>query len=135
MFCFLNNCAGCFVCWTKTPGVCVFQDDRRKINTDDSDIVLCATPLYRDNVSGLLKNFMDRGISSVNPLMEKDKNNEAVHPAKRKINIIAMANSGHPGQANFDVLKICKYSPLFRIDKNKKFLNVRFFVCLCEIKF
>ena len=23
----VNNCAGCFSCWTKTPGTCIHKDD------------------------------------------------------------------------------------------------------------
>ncbi len=110
------HCIGCLTCWIKTPGICIFQDDRKKINTSDSDIIIYATPLYADNVSGLLKNFMDRSFSSLNPLMEKDANNEAVHPTIKKTKIIAMSNSGFPGQSNFDVLKV-----LFRrLARNKQ---------------
>ena len=26
----VNNCIGCFTCWTKTPGVCIHKDDMTK---------------------------------------------------------------------------------------------------------
>ena len=26
----IKNCIGCFTCWTKTPGICIHQDDMTK---------------------------------------------------------------------------------------------------------
>ena len=104
----IHQCMGCFTCWTRTPGVCLFHDDMQKIDLSDSDIVIYATPLFVDNVSGLLKTFMDRRLSYVIPSMEKDAQGDAVHPKKQTIRpkIMVMANCGYPGQTNFDVLKL-----------------------------
>jgi multimeric flavodoxin WrbA len=104
----IHHCLGCFSCWTKTPGVCVFKDDMQKIDLADSDLIIYATPLFVDNVSGLLKNFLDRMVFSAVPSMENDVNKEAVHPKKQKIHpkIMVMANCGFPGQSHFEVLKI-----------------------------
>jgi multimeric flavodoxin WrbA len=104
----IHHCLGCLSCWTKTPGVCVFKDDMQKIDFADSDLIVYATPLFVDNVSGLLKNFMDRTVFSAVPSMENDANGEAVHPKKQKIRpkMMVMANCGFPGQSHFEVLKI-----------------------------
>lgn len=104
----IHHCIGCHTCWMKTPGVCVFQDDNQKIDLTDSDIIIYATPLYVDNISGLLKNFMDRRVSSVCPTIKKDANGEGVHPKKRTIRpkIMIIANCGYPGQFHFEVLKV-----------------------------
>ena len=104
----IHHCMGCFSCWTRTPGVCIFRDDMQKINTADSDIVIYATPLYVDNISGLLKVFMERNVSSANPTFETDANGEAVHPKKQKLppKIMVMANCGFPGLEHFAVLKV-----------------------------
>jgi multimeric flavodoxin WrbA len=104
----IHHCIGCLSCWTKTPGICVFHDDMQKINLSDSDIILFATPLYVDNISGLLKNFMDRNIYSGVPTITKDAKGEAVHPKRQKVRpkIMIMANCGFPGQSHFEVLKV-----------------------------
>jgi len=104
----IHHCMGCFSCWVKTPGVCVFHDDRKKIDLSGSDIIIYATPVYVDNISGLLKNFMDRGVSSVFPTIEKDAQGEGIHPKRRTVRpkIMTMANCGYPGQTHFEVLKV-----------------------------
>ena len=53
-------CKGCLTCYTK-PG-CVIKDDMVDILPKilESDILVLGTPNYYENVSGLMKNFMDR---------------------------------------------------------------------------
>ncbi|MBI5346496.1 MAG: flavodoxin family protein [Chlamydiae bacterium] len=105
----IHHCMGCFSCWIKTPGVCIFNDDMKKINIKDCDILIFASPVYVDNITGLLKNFMDRTIYLVSPYMEKDINNEAVHineDKEREPKIMVISNCGYPGLTHFDVLKV-----------------------------
>ncbi len=104
----IHPCLGCFSCWYKTPGICVHRDDMQTIDLTDSDLVIYATPLYYDNISGLLKNFMDRSVFSASPFMENDIQGEAIHSKKQKIRprIMAIANCGYPGQSHFEVLKV-----------------------------
>ena len=43
----INHCIGCFTCWTKTPGVCLHQDDMTKELFPKwlaADLVVYATP-------------------------------------------------------------------------------------------
>ncbi|MFW9873903.1 MAG: flavodoxin family protein [Candidatus Thorarchaeota archaeon] len=104
----INHCIGCFTCWTKTPGICIFDDDMKEIlkKEKNCDILIFATPLYVDNVSGILKNYMDRCITSAIPFVEKDANGETVHILNRKSpKIVAISNCGFPEQSNFIVLK------------------------------
>lgn len=104
----IHHCMGCLTCWTKTPGVCLFNDDMRTIDTNELDILVYATPLYVDNISGLLKNYLDRRFSSLNPAIKNDVNGEAVHVKKerKRAKILVISNSGYPGQTHFDVLKV-----------------------------
>lgn len=100
----IQQCSGCLSCWRN--GKCFLKDDFEKINFNDSDIVIFASPLYADNVTGLLKTFMDRNVARLNPIIENDKNNEAIHSRKKNTKIIAMSNCGYPGLKNFDGLKV-----------------------------
>ena len=60
-------CTGCFGCWTRTPGECVFQDDSRDVLRSyiRSDVVVYATPVTFGGYSSLLKTTLDRVILSV----------------------------------------------------------------------
>ncbi len=106
----IKNCLGCFDCWTIKPGQCIIKDDMRVL-TDKvmaSDIVVLATPLYVDNVSGIMKNFLDRLIPIVMPHFEKDPYGETRH--KRRFNkypkFVAISNCGFPEQSHFQTLKL-----------------------------
>ena len=49
----VNNCAGCFSCWTKTPGTCIHKDDMTQELFPkwlESDLVILASPLYHFTV-------------------------------------------------------------------------------------
>lgn len=108
----INHCIGCFTCWTKTPGVCVFKDDMTELLEKMSgkfDALVLATPLYVDNISGLLKNFLDRSIPTADPHFSKDRNGESVHMMRedeKGRKLIAIANCGFPEQTHFEVLKV-----------------------------
>lgn len=62
-------CAGCFGCWTKTPGECVIGDGARDILRSyvRSDLVVCATPVTFGGFSSQLKKMIDRLIPVLDP--------------------------------------------------------------------
>jgi multimeric flavodoxin WrbA len=62
-------CAGCFGCWTRTPGECVFADDSRDVLRSyvGSDIVVYATPVTFGGYSSPLKKMLDRFIPVLDP--------------------------------------------------------------------
>lgn len=101
----IHHCIGCFSCWTKTPGVCVFDDDMKELLKKRPDVLVYATPLYVDNISGLLKNFMDRYIPRALPFVELDKRGESVHTFNEPMpKIVAIANCGFPELSHFQVI-------------------------------
>lgn len=105
--CKIHHCIGCFHCW-RHNGQCVFDDDMKNLLKGDFDILLLASPLYVDNVTGLMKNFLDRCVAVTHPQMELDKNLEFVHvydPKNRK-KLIMMSNCGFAEQSQFAVLRL-----------------------------
>ncbi len=80
----IRSCLGCFLCWVKTPGKCVQEDDMAAVleRFVQADLLVFGTPLYHYNVSGLMKNFIDRTLPSFEPWLVEDPS----HPGK----------SGHP---------------------------------------
>ncbi|MFH1716092.1 MAG: flavodoxin family protein [Planctomycetota bacterium] len=106
----INPCRGCFACWFKTPGVCVIKDDMAELIEKfvNSDVVVFATPVYVDNVTGIMKNFMDRIIPAADPHFEKDEGGECVHMTKsdKVPELVVISNCGFPEQSHFQVLEL-----------------------------
>ena len=106
----IKHCLGCFSCWTKTPGQCVIKDDIEDLlaKFKSSDIVVIATPLYIDNVTGIMKNFMDRLVPVLDPHFEKDGNGECRHLKKfeKYPKFVVISNCGFPEQSHFQVLRL-----------------------------
>lgn len=106
----IASCTACNACWLKTPGKCSQRDDMEELlaKAIASDVVVFATPVYVDNVTGLMKNFMDRLIPLGDPHWEKDENGECRHVMRnekpRKIAVIS--NCGFPQQSHFQVLRL-----------------------------
>ena len=73
-------CTGCWGCWVKTPGLCVFHDDSQKVcqAVIHADFVLFASPVIMGYFSGVMKKFMDKLIPLVHPYITVDRG-EAHH--------------------------------------------------------
>jgi multimeric flavodoxin WrbA len=103
-------CVACYACWMKTPGKCAQRDDMNELldKAIASDVVVFATPVYVDNVTGIMKNFMDRLIAIGDPHWERDENGECRHlmrnPKPAKIAVIS--NCGFPQQSHFQVIRL-----------------------------
>jgi len=104
----IHSCVGCYTCWAKTPGVCVFKDDMPELleQVRNCDILVYATPLYNFNMTSLLKAFQERLLPLLDPHLIKT--GEAYrHPqryaADRKI--VLISNCGFPEVSHFDGLR------------------------------
>lgn len=106
----IKPCLACFSCWTKTPGRCVHHDDMADLLATylSSDAIVFASPVYVDNVTGIMKMFMDRLIPAGDPHMVIDENGECRHVRRHEkpTKIIAISNCGFPEQSHFQVLRI-----------------------------
>lgn len=68
----VKSCTGCFGCWVKKPGECVFEDDsiairKAAINTD---LLLFASPLIMGFPSALLKVVQDKMLPLLLPYID-----------------------------------------------------------------
>ena len=107
----INPCTGCFTCWTKTPGECIFKDDTAdlRLKSRKADLVVFASPLYIFSVTGIMKNFLDRNLPNMKPYMLLE-NGETKHPHRypkdRQQGFIVFSAAGFPKvDHNFDGLK------------------------------
>lgn len=107
----INPCTGCYTCWTKTPGECIFKDDMTelRIKYRKADLIIFASPLYIFNVTGIMKVFLDRILPNMKPYMLIDEG-ETKHPHRypkdRQQGFVVFSAAGFPEvDHNFDGLK------------------------------
>jgi len=107
----INPCTGCFTCWTKTPGECIFQDDMTDLRQKfrKADLVVFASPLYVYNVTGIMKNFLDRNVPNLKPYMLIENGitrHPHRYPEERQQGFVVFSAAGFPEvDHNFDGLK------------------------------
>ncbi len=67
----IRYCTGCFSCWVKTPGQCIFHDQSELIcrAVIHSDLVCMASPITMGFVSALLKKSTDKLIPLLHPYL------------------------------------------------------------------
>ncbi len=65
----LHSCCGCWTCWVKTPGRCVFSDGMGDIYPliPSADLLVFLTPVQLGFPTSLIKAFQDRCIPMIHP--------------------------------------------------------------------
>jgi len=103
----IEHCLGCFNCWDTTPGKCSRNDDVEALHSIflASDFVVLASPVYTDNITSILKKFLERILSLVNPCFEYI-NGETRHTRRHDHypDFIAISNCGYPEYSQFQVM-------------------------------
>ena len=104
----VRPCVGCFTCWAKTPGRCVHDDDMADLypKLSKADIVVLATPVYVDGMTGAMKVMLDRMIPLVRgPIEVRDGHcRHHVPPRKTRAKLLLVSASGFTEMDNFDPL-------------------------------
>jgi len=67
----INPCFGCMYCWLRKPGECCQRDDMDILypKLRSAQILVLASPLYVDGMTGTMKNLLARPVPSVEPFM------------------------------------------------------------------
>jgi multimeric flavodoxin WrbA len=103
----INYCSGCFTCWTKTPGICIHQDDMTKELFPKwlaVDLVVYATPLYHYTVNAAMKAFIERTLPVLKPFFEHG-GEETRHPLRSEPpKVVMLSVAGFPERSVFDQL-------------------------------
>lgn len=113
----VKPCLGDRACWTKTPGKCVQNDDVKMLlpKIQRADVIVFATPVYVDGMSGTLKNLIDRLIPIVEPYFVT-QDSHCRHPPRKPhkhSKVVLVSNCGFWEMDNFEPLvthmqAICK---------------------------
>ena len=89
----IKPCAGCFGCWTKTPGECVIKDGYERMGAliHEAEEVVILTKYTYGGFSSFVKNVIDRSIGFVLPFFEiadGEMHHKARYPESKKITFI-----------------------------------------------
>lgn len=101
----VKPCLGCLSCWTKTPGKCIIRDDMDAVmpKIKEADILVFATPVYWDGVSGPMKMFMDRITPIGQPFIEV-RDGRSRHPVREGYGhgkVVIVSTCGYFEMENF----------------------------------
>lgn len=123
----IHHCIGCFTCWFKTPGKCIFEDDMGLILEKfvAADLVIYGTPLYCFTMTGLLKNVLDRSIPRVVPFMKMSKSGLVFHPSRypeKPKKHFLVSPCGFPELKHFDAL-VATITQLVSSSENDEYLG------------
>ena len=106
----INPCQGEFDCWLKTPGECFQQDDMQMLlpKLSEADVLVLATPVYVDGITGPMKNLLDRIIPLARPFFEM-RDGHCRHPRRdgsKGSQLVLVSNCGFWEMDNFDPLLV-----------------------------
>lgn len=103
----IKPCAGCFSCWTKTPGKCIHKDDMTQELFPqwlESDLVVYASPLYHYTVNSEMKGFLERTLPVLEPFCVP-QDGRTVHPLRHPVpKVVLLSVAGFPEDSVFDQL-------------------------------
>jgi multimeric flavodoxin WrbA len=104
----VRPCTRCMECFAE--GHCSLKDDMPSLIQKfvNSDVVVLATPLYMDMVSGLMKTFIDRLLPLLDPHFEKDERGEYRHTARyeRRADFVVISNGHMPEESQFQAVRL-----------------------------
>jgi FMN-dependent NADH-azoreductase len=107
----IEHCKGCHSCWTATPGQCVIKDDMSSIlrQMGVPAFIVLASPVYLANVTGTLKDFIDRLTVTGNPHTARDITRDGQSSSDGRPTppqFILASSCGFPGNGQFDVVSL-----------------------------
>ena len=82
----IQDCIGCFTCWTKTPGRCLLRDDMSTTLFDqwsDAHMAVYATPLYGHRLNAAMSRFLERTLPAQQPFFER-RGEITAHPLRQR---------------------------------------------------
>ena len=106
----INPCQADFNCFFKTPGKCFQQDDMQMLlpKLAEADVLVLATPVHVDGVSGPMKMLLDRILPLVEPFFEL-RDGHCRHPRRDGTQVgkvVLVSNCGAWEMDNFDPLLV-----------------------------
>jgi len=101
----IHPCRGDFTCFCRPSGTCIQSDDMDWLmpKVRDADILVFASPLYVDGVTGPMKIFIDRLVPLLQMYIETREGHSRHPPKDTKVRkIVLVSNCGFWEKDNFD---------------------------------
>jgi len=104
----IGSCCGKVHCWTTHPGVCAKKDDMTMVlrEMQEADILVLASPVYVDGMTGSMKNLLERCLPKSYPYISfRDghcRHNRRTHHGYKQL--VLISNCGFHEMDNFDSL-------------------------------
>ena len=104
----VHPCQGEYNCWFQTPGRCFQEDDMQTLLAEvaQANVLVLATPVYVDGMTGPLKTVLDRLIPLGDPKIER-REDHCRHPGRSTVKerkLVLVSNCGFWELDNFDAL-------------------------------
>ena len=104
----ITPCTACLSCMHKKAGECILDDDMNTIYQElkTSDVLIIATPVYVDGMSGALKTVIDRCVCCMEPFLTKDDSGRVRHTYAWRMprQCMLISTAGFPEMETFDPL-------------------------------
>jgi hypothetical protein len=104
----ITPCTACLSCMHKKSGDCILDDDMSRIYPElkTSDLLIMATPVYVDNMSGALKIVIDRCVCCMEPFLTRDNSGRVRHLYAWRMprQCMLISTAGFPEMETFDPL-------------------------------
>ena len=105
----IAHCVGCLNCWFKTPGVCRHKDDMPSLigRIGIADLVVFASPVYVDGMTGQMKKMFDRFVSYAEPyFVFEGKRTYHNGRVSRHISAVVISVCGFPEREHFQAISL-----------------------------
>ncbi|MBB6216099.1 putative NADPH-quinone reductase [Anaerosolibacter carboniphilus] len=107
----IEHCKGCHTCWVRGPGQCVIHDDMLGIISQmgGANIICFASPVYFENIAGMLKMFMDRMTMIGGPGSQASPREDQQHMEPARVEgpkLMMISSCGHADRSEFDVTSL-----------------------------
>jgi multimeric flavodoxin WrbA len=105
----IAHCVGCLNCWFKTPGVCRHKDDMPSLigRIGIADLVVFASPVYVDGMTGQMKKMFDRFVSYAEPYFVFEGKRSYHHGrVSRHISAVVISVCGFPEREHFQAISL-----------------------------
>ena len=106
----IEHCLGCYICWKKTPGTCIIDDDMSELIKMyiNSDLIIWSFPLYYFGMPSKIKAFLDRLLPTNLPSINIKENQKCGHPARydlsHQMHILISSCGFYSVEGNYDAL-------------------------------
>jgi len=106
----INPCCGTLHCW-KNQGKCCMKDDMQQVleAMNNADVLVLASPVHVDGLTGPLKNLLDRFVVRVSPYIV-NRNGHNTHALSNKSSsikkLVLISNCGFHEMDNFDAMLV-----------------------------